>query len=51
MIPQTPMPLPKLPTLAAWQVGWSRMGGYVRIVVATIKRNRHPAQGCLPMTE
>jgi len=51
MIPQTAMPLPKLPTLAAWQAGSSRVDGYVRIAVATIKRNRHLLQGCLPMTE
>ena len=51
MIQQNFMPLPNLPMLAAWQAGSSRVDGYVRIAVAALKRNRHPSQGCPPMTE
>jgi hypothetical protein len=51
MTSQTSMPLPNLTTLAVWQAGSQRVEGFVRIAAVTLKRNRHPSQGCRPMTE
>lgn len=48
MISQTsiPLPLPATP----WLVG-ARVEGFAGLAVNVAKRNRHPAQGCFPMTD